>query len=46
MSFFEKPKIDLKKHYIIHFFSVRLRHFRGLTFMVCIHANLLQQLTA
>ena len=25
MSFFEKRGIDLKKHYIIHFLSVRLR---------------------
>jgi hypothetical protein len=34
MSFFQKLKILLKKHYIIHFFSVRLRRFANLTFML------------
>ena len=34
MSFFKKSKIDLKKYYIIHFFSVRLRDRGGLTFML------------
>jgi hypothetical protein len=30
MSFFQKSKILLKKHYIIHFFSVRMRYSRTL----------------
>ncbi len=34
MSFFQKSKIELKKTLHHHFFSVRLRHFRGLTFML------------
>jgi hypothetical protein len=34
MSFFQKSKILLKKHYIIHFFGVRMRHLRDLTFML------------
>ena len=34
MSFFQKPKILLKKTYIIHFFSVRIRDIRDLTFML------------
>ena len=34
MSFFQKLKIELEKTLHHHFFSVRLRHFRGLTFML------------
>ena len=30
MSFFQKSKILLKKHYIIHFLSVRMRYSRTL----------------
>jgi|LakMenEpi03Aug12_release.lakeMendotaPanAssembly.Ray.scaffolds.fasta_scaffold964146_1 hypothetical protein len=30
MSFFQKSKILLKKHYIIHFFGVRMRYLRTL----------------
>ena len=34
MSFFKKSKIELEKTLHHHFFGVRLRHFRDLTFML------------
>jgi hypothetical protein len=34
MSFFQKSKIELEKTLHHHFFGVRLRHFRDLTFML------------
>ena len=34
MSIFQKSKIDLKKHYIIHSSRVRLRDLCDLTFML------------
>jgi len=38
MSFFQKSKILLKKHYIIHFFSVRMRYSRTLPLCSCLVA--------